>query len=286
MDPIWTGNSRSLMKKQSVTHAFPMMRTIKSKDCMILGRGEFQIMSTQDETSDSPDVPETSITIYGGKKEEVGESAMNILGISDDDYYGTWISMGIMQRLGFLFEGGVESAGGMAEIVCMFAVLIAVLALFAFWSVAIVFIVIAVLTLLSGGAAYKFLRAVYITAPISNMESSKIDEFVATQLTQGRFVRIEDSDTSKIMSEVTQKASAATLTFKRGIQFALLIATIFLITEVYYFFMMGHWLSGLNVATYTLEITVLTIFGLLFLVGIILMDTGVLLRSRVAKIIE
>ncbi|MHA1863554.1 MAG: hypothetical protein ACTSWA_07280, partial [Candidatus Thorarchaeota archaeon] len=88
------------------------------------------------------------------------------------------------------------------------------------------------------------------------------------------------------MSEVTQKASAATLTFKRGIQFALLIATIFLITEVYYFFMMGHWLSGLNVATYTLEITVLTIFGLLFLVGIILMDTGVLLRSRVAKIIE
>jgi len=243
-------------------------------------------MSTQDETSDSPDVPETSITIYGGKKEEVGESAMNILGISDDDYYGTWISMGIMQRLGFLFEGGVESAGGMAEIVCMFAVLIAVLALFAFWSVAIVFIVIAVLTLLSGGAAYKFLRAAYITAPISNMESSKIDEFVATQLTQGRFVRIEDSDTSKIMSEVTQKASAATLTFKRGIQFALLIATIFLITEVYYFFMMGHWLSGLNVATYTLEITVLTIFGLLFLVGIILMDTGVLLRRRVAKIIE
>lgn len=243
-------------------------------------------MSTEDETSDSPDVPETSITIYGGKTEEVGESAMNILGISDDDHYGTWISMGIMQRLGFLMDGGVESAGGMGEIVCMFAVLIAVLALFAFWSVAIVFIVIAVLTLLSGGAAYKFLRAVYITAPISNMESSKIDEFVATQLTQGRFVRIEDSDTSKTMSAVTQKASSATLIFKRGIQFALLIATIFLITEVTYFFMMGHWLSGLNVATETLEITVLTMFGLLFLVGIILMDTGVLLRSRIAKSVE
>ena len=243
-------------------------------------------MSTQDETSDSPDVPETSITIYGGKKEEVGESAKNILGISDTDYYGTWISMGLMQRLGFLFDGGIESAGGMGEIVCMFAVLIAVLALFAFWSVAIVFIVIAVLTLLSGGAAYKFMRAVYITAPITNMESSKINEFVGTQLTQGRFVRIEDSDALKTMSEVTQKASSATLTFKRGIQFALLIATIFLITEVTYFFMMGHWLSGLNVATYTLEITVLTIFGLLFLVGIVLMDVGVLQRSRVAKSIE
>ena len=130
------------------------------------------------------------------------------------------------------------------------------------------------------------MRAVYITAPITNMESSKIDEFVATQLTQGRFVLIEDSEASKTMSAVTQKASSATLTFRRGIQFALLIATIFLITEVTYFFMMGHWLSGLNVATYTLEITVLTMFGLGFLVGIILMDIGVLLRSRVAKSIE
>lgn len=243
-------------------------------------------MSTQDENSNSSDVLQTSITIYGGKKEEVGESAKNILGISDSDYYGTWISMGIMQRLGFLFEGGVESAGGIAEIVCMFAVLIAVLALFAFWSVAIVFVVIAVLSLLSGGAAYKFIRAVYITAPITNMESSKIDEFVANQLTQGRFVRIEDSDTSKAMSIVTQKASMATLTFKRGIQFALLIATIFLITEVAYFFMMGHWLSGFNVATETLEIMVLTIFGVLFLFGIMLTDIGVLLRRRAANSIE
>ena len=253
---------------------------------MISGRGEFQIMSTQDENSNSSDVPQTSITIYGGKMDEVGESVKNILGISDSDYYGTWISMGIMQRLGFLMDGGLESAGGMAEIVCMFAILIAILALFALWSVAIVFIVIAVLTLLSGGAAYKFIRAVYITASISNMGSSKIDEFVATQLTQGRFVRIEDSDALKTMSAVTQKASSATLTFKRGIQFTLLIATIFLITEVIYFFMMGHWLSGLNVATAEFEILVLSCFGILFLVGVLVMDIGVVLRRRTARGIE
>lgn len=243
-------------------------------------------MSTQDENLDSSDVPETSITIYGGKKEEVGESATNILGISDSDYYGTWLNLGVMKRLVIFFEGGVESAGGIGELVCMFAILIAILALFALWSVAIVFIVIAVLSLLSGGAAYKFIRAVYITAPITNMESSKIDEFVATQLTQGRFVRIEDSDASKTMSEVTQKASSATLTFKRGIQFTLLIATIFLITEVIYFFQMSHWLSGLNVATADFEILVLTIFGVLFLVGVIIMDIGVLLRRNVSKRIE
>ncbi|MCK4568503.1 MAG: hypothetical protein KAU48_14445, partial [Candidatus Thorarchaeota archaeon] len=102
----------------------------------------------------------------------------------------------------------------------------------------------------------------------------------------GRFVRIEDSDASKKMSAVTQKASTATLTFKRGIQFALLIATIFLITEVIYFFQMGHWLSGLNVATATFESQMLTLFGLLFLFGVVLTDIGVLLRSRVAKSIE
>ena len=237
-------------------------------------------MSTQDETSKSTEFPDTSITVYGGKTDEVGNDAKSILGIADDDYYGTWLSMGIMRRLGFMFEGGVESAGGVGEIVCVFAIIIAVLARFAFWSVAVVFLAVFVLTLLSGGAAYKFIRAVYITAPISSMENSKIDEFVAKQLTQGRFVRVE---TSTEMSAVTKSASRATIAFRRGIQFALLIATIFLITEVIYFVMNQHWLSGLNVATADFEIMVLTIFGVLFLIGVIVMDMGVLLRRNVAK---
>ena len=237
-------------------------------------------MSTQDETSKSDDFPETSITIYGGKKDVVGEDAKSILGIAEDDYYGTWLSMGIMRRLGFLFEGGVESAGGMGEIVCVFAIIVIVLAMFAFWSVAVVFIAVIVLTLLSGGAAYKFIRAVYITAPISSMETSKIDEFVAKQLTHGRFVKIESKDE---MSAITKSASTASNAFRRGIQFALFIASIFLITEVIYYLMNQHWLSGLNVATADFEILVLTIFGLLFLVGVVVMDVGVLLRRRVAK---
>ncbi|MGY5870935.1 MAG: hypothetical protein RTV72_01680 [Candidatus Thorarchaeota archaeon] len=240
-------------------------------------------MSTQDETSKSDDFPVTSITIYGGKSDEVGNDAKSILGIADDDYYGTWLSMGIMRRLGFLFDGGVESAGGLGEIVCMFAILIAILAMFAFWSVAVVFIAVIVLTLLSGGAAYKFIRAVYITTPIANMESSKIDEFVAKQLTQGRFVRVESKTD---MSPITQSASTASHAFRRGIQFALLIATIFLITEVIYYLMNQHWLSGLNAATAEFEILVLTCFGILFLIGVVVMDIGVMLRRRVAKRIE
>ena len=240
-------------------------------------------MSTQDETSKSDDFPATSITVYGGKIDEVGTDAKNILGIGDDEYYGTWLSMGIMRRLGFLFEGGVESAGGVAEIICIFAIIVVILAMFAFWSVAVVFLVVIVLTILSGGAAYKFLRATYITAPISNMENSKIHEFVSKQLTQGRFVKVESKSE---MSAITNSASRASTAFRSGIQFALLVATIFLITEVIYYLMNQHWLSGLNPATADFEILVLTIFGLLFLCGVIIMDIGVLLRRSVAQSIE
>ena len=240
-------------------------------------------MSTQDEISKNDGLPVTSITIYGGKTDTVGMDAKSILGIADNEYYGTWLSMGIMQRLGFLFEGGVESAGGLAEILCMFAVLIMILAVFAFWSVAVVFVVILVLTILSGGAGYKFLRATYITAPLSKLETTKVDEFVVDQLHKGRFVRVEGIGTTDKMTEVTQKSSTALSYFRRGIQFALLIATIFLITEIAYYLLNQHWLSGLNVATAEFEITVLITFGVLFLIGIIVMDTGVLLRRNLAK---
>jgi hypothetical protein len=242
-------------------------------------------MSTQNESSND-DIPVTSITIYGGKADAVGTDAKSILGIVDNEYYGTWLSMGIMQRLGFLFEGGVESAGGLAEILCMFAVLIMVLAVFAFWSVAVVFIVILVLTILSGGAGYKFLRAVYITAPLSKLETTKVDEFVIDQVRKGRFVRVEGIGEAEKMAESTHKSSTALSYFRRGIQFALFIATIFLISEVVYYLMNQHWLSGLNAATATFEITVLIIFGLLFLIGIVVMDIGVLLRRDLSKKVE
>ncbi|TFG30647.1 hypothetical protein EU527_14225 [Candidatus Thorarchaeota archaeon] len=240
-------------------------------------------MSTQNESSKKSVIPRTSITIYGGRRDEVSASAKRLLDISDDEYYSTWINLGIMKRLGFLFEGGVESAGGLGEIVCMFAVVIIILAMFTLWNVAVVFLVVAVLTILSGGAAIKFLRAVYVTAPLSVLDTNQVDEFVQEQVSLGRFVRIEGTHASKNMSKLTQRTSAATLTFRTGIQFALLVASVFLIIQVIYYFMMNHWLSGLNEATRVLEIQILTYFGLLFLFGVILMDVGVLMRSRAAK---
>ena len=241
-------------------------------------------MSSEEEIkSDDMHIPKTSITIYGGKKEDVGRTIAETLNLSDDDYYSTWISFGVMKRLGFLFEGGVESAGSIGGLIVMFIVLVAALALFALWQIAVVFIVIAVLTLLSGGAAFKFLRATFITKPLSDMNLSKIDEFVRIQISEGRFVRLEGKRALDNLSRVTQDSSRATLLFRAGIQFSLLVATLFLILEVFYWFMADHWLSGLDPVTGPAETILLIDFGFLFLCAVTLMDLGVLMRYRVAR---
>jgi hypothetical protein len=224
-------------------------------------------------------IPETTMVIYGGKKGEVSQSVESVLGLTEKGYYQTWVSLGVMRRLGFLFEGGVESSGGVGEIVCMFAVLIIVLALFAFWNLAVVFIVILVLTVLSGGAALKFLRATYVTASLDGIEPERVDSFLRQQVVLGRFVQVKQG----AVSDDAQKSSQATNLFKRGIQSALLVATLFLIVEVIYWLQNGHWLSGLNPATAVFELQVLAIFGVLFALGVVMMDVGVVLRYRLSK---
>jgi hypothetical protein len=165
----------------------------------------------------------------------------------------------------------------------MLIVLIAALALFALWQIAIVFIVIAVLTLLSGGTAFKFFRVTYITKALPEIDSSKVDEFVIAQLSQGRFVRLEGRNASFGMSKATQQTSVATIIFRRDIQFSLFVATIFLILEVLYLFYTGHWLLRLNPVTGPTELYLLVHFGFMFLSGVILMDLGVVWRYHVAK---
>ena len=57
----------------------------------------------------------------------------------------------------------------------------------------------------------------------------------------------------------------------------------FLIVEVIYWLQNGHWLSGLNPATAVFELQVLAIFGVLFALGVVMMDVGVVLRYRLSK---
>ena len=219
------------------------------------------------------------MVIYGGKKNEVAQSLESVLGLAEEDYYQTWVSLGLMRRLGFLFEGGVESAGGVGELVCMFAVLVIVLALFAFWNLAVVFLVVLVLTVLSGGAALKFVRGTYVTTSLDGIEQSSLDAFVRQQVILGRFVDFKGEPRSADI----ESSSFATTLFKRGIQAALLVATLFLIAEVIYWLVNGHWLSGLDPVTGPLEFQVLIVFGILFVIAAVIMDIGVLIRYRLSR---
>lgn len=224
-------------------------------------------------------VRETTLLIYGGKREVVGQAIESVLNLTDEDYYQTWVRLGVMKRLSFLFEGGVESAGSLGGLSCMFAVMVIVLALFAFWNLVVLFAVILVLTLLSGGAAFKFMRATYITAKLEGTEESRIDAFVRQQVVLGRFVQVKKATGSRD----TSVASRATLLFKRGIQFSLLTATIFLIAEVIHWLVNGHWLSGLDPITGPAELQVLIAFGALFILGVVIMDVGVVWRFMLAR---
>jgi len=273
------------MEKEFGLWVFPnLMPSVKSKESNRIILGGIDWMSSEgNNTSDDKVIPKTSITVYGGKKDDVVKTITETLGLSNDDYYSTWISLGVMRRLGFLFEGGVESAGSVCGLIAMFIVLVAALALFALWQIAVVFIVIAVLTLLSGGAAFKFLRATFITKPLSEINLSNVEEFVRIQISEGHFVRLEDKRALGNLSRVTQNSSRATLLFRTGIQFSLLVATVFLFLEVFYWYMTGHWLSGLNPVTGPTETILLVNFAFLFLVAVILMDLGVLMRYRTAR---
>lgn len=87
------------------------------------------------------------------------------------------MNVGALKRLTFLFEGGVESAGGLIGLVIMFILLGVVLIAFAIWQIVIFFIVIAALTLFSGGAALKYLKCTYLTVPSSYLTNENLVVF-------------------------------------------------------------------------------------------------------------
>ncbi len=227
--------------------------------------------------------PTMTISVYGGKRDEVKESIERNLVLSDESFYQTWLSINVMKQLGFLFEGGVESSGGIIEMIVMFVFVALILAAFAFWQVVIFIIVILVLALFSGGASFKFIRGTFIEADHSKMDLDKLEAFVKEQIQKGRFVKVESEVVGNQLSDFTKRATKATRVFRNGIKVSLAISTLFLIVEVAYRLLVGHWLSGLDPVTGPQEIWVLIGFGLIFLIGIIGMDVGVLMRRNLSK---
>ncbi len=219
--------------------------------------------------------PDLFISVFGGKKDDVNDALQQHIG-EDAHYYQTWVNVSAMRRLGFLFVGGVESAGGVFDILCVLTIAAAILAVFLFWQVVIFIAVIIVLAIFSGGAALKFLKGTFIETTSSKVPSDKLEAFVVDQTVGGNFVQIRAPPEYEL-HYATKQASTATKIFRLGIYFALFIATIFMVFEVVYYVLFQNWMTQLEV---------LALFGSAFLIGICVMDLGVLLRRQLAKKVE
>jgi hypothetical protein len=233
------------------------------------------IMSDAKSSVDIEHHPLLRVSVYGGKKKEVFESIERHLGVSEEtELYHTWVNVSAMKRLAFLFEGGVESAGGIIEIVCMFAVLVLLLALFAFWQLVVFFAVLVVMALFSGGVALKYLRGTFFSALLDGVNLDAVEQLTKEQVTAGRFVSVVIDNAEKNIGPISSSASKATRLFKTGIHIALLTATLFLVLEVAFRFLTEQW---------TFDAMVLLIFGWAFFFGIALMDGGIVLRYQLSK---
>ncbi len=217
-----------------------------------------------------------SMQFYGGTETEILDSLKSLM-THDEEIQSnqTWVNVGALKRLTFLFEGGVESAGGLIGLVIMFILVGVVLIAFAIWQIVIFFIVIAALTLFSGGAALKYLKCTYLTVPSSSLTNENLVVFFEEQLSSGRFATLSDGMDYTEQPEVVRKSGRVTRIFRLGIHMALAVATILLIFELVGFFLLGGWIT---------ETSFLILHSVAFLIGIAIMDAGVILRhSLVAK---
>ncbi|MHA1924934.1 MAG: hypothetical protein ACXABV_04885 [Candidatus Thorarchaeota archaeon] len=228
--------------------------------------------SPQPEEDDAYSV---NITVHGGKKDAVEASMKeHLVGSEDVEMYQTWVNVAALRRIGLIFQGGVEASGAITDLLCLITAIGAILMIFVFWQVVVFFAVILVLTLLSGGSAIKYLRGTYITAEAAKVDSNRLEQFVMEQLKSGNFVGISDPEKAVQQGPVTKRSNRAKFAFTTGIYISLGVATVFLIEEVLYWWFFNTWWPPLEF---------LMTLGIGFLIGVIAMDLGVILRWRAAK---
>ena len=233
-----------------------------------------EVGSMSSEGSGDYEGPSIEIVVYGGKEAEVSKSLESHVGTGEDAHiYQTWVNVAALKRLGFVFEGGVESAGGIFDLIFLFALIAVIFLLFIFWNLVVYAVVFVVLYIFSGGAALKYLRGSFITAPSGKIPADKLDAFATEQLKKGYFVKAKDDEGDVNIGPVMQKSTTITALFSAGININLLIATAFLAFELIFRYMTNTW---------ALDLYLLTFFGIMFLTGIIAMDIGVLWRRRFA----
>ncbi|MHA2135358.1 MAG: hypothetical protein ACW99J_15975 [Candidatus Thorarchaeota archaeon] len=225
-------------------------------------------------SSEDEELETAKIVVYGGRMKEVQPSLERHLVKTEDAHvYQTWVSVNALRRLGLLFQGGTEASGAISDVLCLIVVIAIIVAGFAFWQVFVFFIVMAVLALLSGGAALRYIRGTYISGDENKLTIEGFRDFTTEQLSAGRFVSVELSESQDRLDDITKSATTYTSVFREGIHISMAAATLFLVIEVAYWFLFNQWLT---------HIIVLGAFGIAFLGGVVAMDIGVLLRRRLA----
>ncbi len=217
------------------------------------------------------------VAVYGGREDEVGQMYRRHLEVSQDDsVYQTWVNLSLMRRLVFLFRGGVESTGGLVEILCMFAVVGLVLALFALYQLVVFFAVILVLTVFSGGAAVKYVRGTFLVTQAGRLDDDGLEALSQECLKAGHFISVR-VPRDRVLPPLTRRADRATFLFRTGVNQALAVATLFLVVEAVARLLTGQWL---------LDLGVLLIFAAGFASSVVVMDAGVVARWRLAQKVQ
>ncbi len=222
--------------------------------------------------------PILKVQVIGGSKDRAVEGfTQHLLPQEEPRVYRTWFNIHLLSRLENLFKDGVESAGGLFEIVCMFFVAIVIIGFVLLSQLLIFSIVVAVLALFSGGASLKFFRTTYIETPSASVSSGGAEKFVSEMLTQGSLVSIDSEDKSFTAGSIVKQSNRVTKAYLYGINTCQFIAMVFVLVEVLHYLLLRSWF---------VDWFILGIFGLVFLVGIILMDVGVLMRHKLVKSLQ
>ncbi|MHA2135914.1 MAG: hypothetical protein ACXAEN_23915 [Candidatus Thorarchaeota archaeon] len=230
---------------------------------------------------DSDSYVDIDVAIYGGGKGNIVESIETHFGLElTKEAERKWVGPHAAKRVMGVTTRGVSEIG-YADASGECALLSLIVAFFLFliviWQLVMFLIVIVVLAIFSGGAALKYTRATYMTTDSASIEPSQLEAFTKDMIDDGRFVMVGLEEAGFALGPVAKASTRATRLFRYGIVFSMLIASLFLVTEVIYRLLYSVWL---------VDLLILAGFGFAFLFGIIATDLGVILRRRLRGEIE
>lgn len=224
---------------------------------------------------------DVEVAIYGRGRSDVLDSVEARFGVDfKDEAEHEWVAPRAAKRAIRVTASGVKEIGyadHSGECTLVSAIVAIIIGIIIFLQLVVFLIVLVVLTIFTGGAALKYTKATYMTAPGESIEPSQLEAFTRDQILTGRFVMVK-TDTSRFpLNPITKASTRATQLFRWGIVSAVAIAFVFLAVEAIYYFLNRSWLT---------DLLVLLGFGLAFLLAIIVTDIGVVLRRRLCGGIE